>query len=146
MNTRAIYPVIPVRDLEANLRFYAPLLGLKTSFANDWYVSLVNEAGTAQLAFVAAGHPSIPSSYRSAPSGCIVTVEVAEVDPIWQRCVDGPIETVLELRDEPWGQRHFMVRDPEGLLVDVVQLIPPSPEFAAAYQGGTPAPECTPGA
>ena len=38
-------------------------------------------------------------------------------------------EIVYPLRDEVWGQRHFMAKDPNGLLVDVVQLIPPAPEF-----------------
>ena len=38
-----------------------------------------------------------------------------------------PIE--LSLRDEDWGQRHFMALDPNGLLVDVVQLIEASREF-----------------
>lgn len=28
-----------------------------------------------------------------------------------------------ELRDEEFGQRHFMVVDPDGLLVDVVETL-----------------------
>lgn len=33
---------------------------------------------------------------------------------------------MVELQDEEWGQRHFMMEDPTGLLVDVVEQIGPS--------------------
>ena len=34
---------------------------------------------------------------------------------------------------ERFGQRHFITADPNGVLIDVVTPIPPSPEFAALY-------------
>jgi uncharacterized glyoxalase superfamily protein PhnB len=30
-------------------------------------------------------------------------------------------EPDVDIRDEPWGQRHFMTRDPAGVWVDIVQ-------------------------
>ena len=45
----------------------------------------------------------------------------------------GPI--ALELRDEDFGQRHFIVSGPDGVLVDVITEIPPSAEFAEAFGG-----------
>jgi hypothetical protein len=41
----------------------------------------------------------------------------------------------VPLRDEAWGQRHFITEDPDGVLVDVVTVIPPGEEFAALYAG-----------
>jgi len=29
-----------------------------------------------------------------------------------------PIE--IELRDEPWGDRHFAIKDPNGIGIDIV--------------------------
>lgn len=53
--------------------------------------------------------------------GVWITLEVADADAEYRRlrALDAPIE--LELRDEPWGDRHFVVRDPNGIGVDVVQ-------------------------
>ncbi|MBD0256676.1 MAG: glyoxalase, partial [Cytophagales bacterium] len=34
-----------------------------------------------------------------------------------------PIE--VELRDEPWGDRHFAIVDPNGIGVDIVTYTPP---------------------
>lgn len=42
---------------------------------------------------------------------------------------------VYGLAEEPWGQRRFMVCDPSGILVDVVQQIEPAPGFWEKYTG-----------
>ncbi len=47
---------------------------------------------------------------------------------------------LLALRDEPFGQRHFITRDPNGVLIDVITPIEPSPEYAAQFAGASPAP------
>jgi hypothetical protein len=31
---------------------------------------------------------------------------------------------VLDLKSEKWGQRHFITKDPNGLLIDVIQNVP----------------------
>ncbi len=43
---------------------------------------------------------------------------------------DEGVQMALDLRDEPWGERHFAVTDPNGIPVNVSQLIPPSGEYA----------------
>lgn len=59
----------------------------------------------------------------------IVTLEFDDVDPLFARAQDAGLPVISEPRDEEWGQRHFITEDPSGLLVDVVQPIPPTPEF-----------------
>ena len=39
----------------------------------------------------------------------------------------------LDLRKEAWGQEHFIVSAPEGILVDVIKMIPPTDEFKDSY-------------
>ena len=36
------------------------------------------------------------------------------------------IEPDVDIKDEPWGQRHFMMRDPAGVWVDIVEQIDPT--------------------
>jgi hypothetical protein len=45
----------------------------------------------------------------------------------------------LVLRDEAFGQRHFIVRDPNGVLIDVIQPIAPDEAFLAQYAAGAAA-------
>ena len=37
-----------------------------------------------------------------------------------------------EVREEPWGSRHFNVKDPSGVLVQFTEEIPEAPEFKPA--------------
>ncbi|HWV76378.1 MAG TPA: VOC family protein [Isoptericola sp.] len=131
----SLYPVLAVSDVPGAARFYADLLGMTTTFTSDWYVSL--RSGAAELAVVDADHETIPEPARGArAAGLLVTVEVDDVDAVHARVLAaGGHDVLLPLRDEAFGQRHFIVAGPDGALVDVVTPIPPSAEFAALYAG-----------
>jgi hypothetical protein len=43
----------------------------------------------------------------------------------------------LPLRSEDFGQRHFITSDPNGVLIDVIKVIPPSAEYASQYDEET---------
>lgn len=130
----SLYPVLMTDDVARAGAFYADLLGLRETFAADWYVSLAApQDDNVQLAVVARDHGSIPDGFARAAAGMLVTVEVDDVDAVHARAVERGLPLHLPLRDEPWGQRHFITQDPDGVLVDVVTVIAPSPEFAARY-------------
>lgn len=133
MTTHAVYPVTMSEDPARTAAFYSELLGLEPSFTSEWYVSLAAPGGNPQFATVLRDHESIPTGFRTAPTGTLVTVEVESADAVRARAAALGARIELELRDEPWGQRHFIAVDPDGVLVDVVEPIAPSPEFAALY-------------
>ena len=39
----------------------------------------------------------------------------------------------MPLRDEAFGQRHFITADPNGVLIDVIKPIPPTAEYEAMF-------------
>lgn len=129
----SLYPVLMTDDVARAGAFYADLLGLRETFAADWYVSLAAADDNVQLAVVDRGHASIPDGFARAAAGMLVTVEVDDVDAVHARAAERGLPLHLPLRDEPWGQRHFITEDPDGVLVDVVTVIEPSPDFAAQY-------------
>ncbi|MFE5335956.1 VOC family protein [Isoptericola sp. NPDC056573] len=131
----SLYPVLAVSDVPSAARFYADLLGMTPTFSSDWYVSL--RSGAAELAVVDADHGTVPERARGTrAAGVLVTVEVDDVDAVHARVLaTGGHDVLLPLRDEEFGQRHFIVAGPDGALVDVVTPIPPSGEFAALYAG-----------
>lgn len=53
-----------------------------------------------------------------------ITVEVADVDAIHTKAVEQGFEVAYPLRDEEWGVRRFMLRDPSGTVVNVVSHLP----------------------
>ena len=67
---RSIFPVVAVEDIDACRDFYRDVLGLELVFECGWYTSLVVPGDhTNQIAFVLAGHPSVPNGYAPAAEG-----------------------------------------------------------------------------
>jgi catechol 2,3-dioxygenase-like lactoylglutathione lyase family enzyme len=140
MNVRAIYPVLMTDRVEESRRFYAELLDLDLAFDSDWFVQLISAGSDqAQMGMVASDHESIPAAFRAAGAGFLVTVEVEDVDSVYERAVSRGTPIKLSLRDEEWGQRHFIARDPNGIAVDVVKVIPVTSSEAAAHYTSPPA-------
>ena len=130
----SLFPDICSNAIEESKEFYVSLLGFEPVFAIDWYVQLRSPTDkNLQIAFVRQDHASVPAGFRHSPRGVIVTVEMDDVDAVYQTARRLRCEIVLELRDEVWGQRHFMVRDPNGLLLDLVQMIEPTREFLETH-------------
>ena len=65
--------------------------------------------------------------------GLIYDIEVEDVDAEFTRAKNADLPILLELRDEPFGQRHFITQDPNGVLIDIIKPISPSAEFLAQY-------------
>ncbi|MFH5227784.1 VOC family protein [Antrihabitans spumae] len=128
----SLYPVICASDVALSRDYYRDVLGMKVVFDSGWFVHLQDPANeTVQLGIVAREHDTVPVGYRTEPSGVLVTVEVDDTDAIHTRAVEHGLTIVMPLRSEEFGQRHFMTVDPDGLLVDVVTVIPFSEEQAA---------------
>ena len=127
---RSLFPDICSDDIARSRDFYVTLFGFEVAFEIEWYVQLRAPADpNLQLAFVQLGHDSVPAGFGERPRGVLVTIETEDVDALHERALSLGVEIVYTPRSEVWGQRHFMAKDPNGLLVDVVQLIPPASEF-----------------
>lgn len=131
MKLTSAYPVLMSHDVAGTVAFYRDHFGFEPTFAADWYVSL--RCGAWELAVVDAGHPTVPVSHRGpAAGGLLLNLEVDDVDAEYRRLVtDGPLHPLLDLRTEDFGQRHFIVAGPDGVLVDVITPVEPTPEYAA---------------
>ncbi|SDE05647.1 VOC family protein [Streptomyces prasinopilosus] len=135
--TTSFYPVICTPRLRECADFYTSLFGFETTFDNEWYVSLRRpEPPHYELALVDAAHETIPEAFRRPAQGVLLNLEVTDVDAEYARLVDGlGLKPELPLRSEDFGQRHFIVAAPDGVLVDVITPIAPSAEYAADYTG-----------
>jgi catechol 2,3-dioxygenase-like lactoylglutathione lyase family enzyme len=138
MELTSTYPVICTDKVEETATFYRTHLGYETTFAADWYVSLRRrDAPHQELALLDHRHETLPAPYRTPVRGLLLNYEVADVDAEYERLVRGAgLRPELELRSEDFGQRHFIVADPNGVLIDVITPIPPSGEFAEQYADG----------
>lgn len=131
MPLTSAYPVLMTRDVAATAAFYRTHFGFEVAFEADWYVSLAR--GRWELAVLDASHPTLPIGGRPA-SGVLINLEVDDVDAEYDRLVThGPLDALLPLRSEDFGQRHFIVTGPDDVLVDVITPIQPIEEFEAQF-------------
>jgi catechol 2,3-dioxygenase-like lactoylglutathione lyase family enzyme len=138
------YPVIATADVAAAHDFYARHLGFEATFVADWYVSLHRpDAPHYELALLDADHPTVPEGHRvPVRGGLILNFEVDDVDEEHRRLVgEAGLTELLPLRTEEFGQRHFIVEGPDGVMIDVITVVPATAEYADQYAAGHAPPE-----
>ncbi len=140
MQTTSFYPVILSQDVPAASAFFQRHFGFRPMYEADWYVHLQSRTDPGvNMAFVAQDHPTIPAPGRGRMGGVILNFEVEDVEAEYERLASAGLDVALALRDEDFGQRHFILAGPDGVLIDVIRPIPPSPDEVALY-----APEALP--
>ena len=91
--------------------FFVELLGFEVEMDIGWVVTVASPT-----------HPSVQVSIignhdMAAPG---ISVGVDNVDALHAKAVEQGFEIVYPLRDEEWGVRRFMLREPSGTVVNVV--------------------------
>ncbi|MEM8987585.1 MAG: VOC family protein [Pseudomonadota bacterium] len=134
MKCTQYYPVIQTNDVAATRAFYVDNFRFNMSFDADWYCHLQSrEDPKVNIAILKDDHETIPEEARGTISGLILNFEVEDVDVEFHRAKKGGLPIIKTLTDEAFGQRHFITRDPNGVLIDVIKPIPPSGEFSGNY-------------
>ncbi|MFG3128798.1 VOC family protein [Streptomyces tendae] len=115
MSIRRIVPNIHVEAEEqwnTSREFYG-LLGFEEVMDMGWVTTLASPSNpTAQI--------SLFTEERTAPVVPDLSVEVEDVDAVYEQVVASGAEIVREPRDEEWGVRRFFVRDPNGRVINVL--------------------------
>jgi len=108
--------------------FYQHVLQFGISFENDFYILMHTPDQQAQLAFLLPNHPGQQKLFQPAfgGEGAFITIEVPDADAEYKRIqlLNIPIE--ISIRNEPWGDRHFAIVDPNGIGIDFVTYSAPS--------------------
>lgn len=113
MTVRRVVPNIETGDAAGSRDFYAGLLGLDVGMDLGEVVTYVSPANPTAQVTVLTGDPSaavVPA----------LTVEVEDVDRVYADALRRGLEILHPLTDEPWGVRRFFVRDPNGVVVNVM--------------------------
>lgn len=134
MQTTSTYPVLLSADVTRCSAFYQRHFGFHPLYESDWYVHLQSRTDpNVNLGVVDGSHPTVPDVARGRTGGVILNFEVEDVDAEYQRLRGDGLEILLTLRDEDFGQRHFILRGPDDVMIDVIRPIPPSAGHAALY-------------
>jgi catechol 2,3-dioxygenase-like lactoylglutathione lyase family enzyme len=113
--------------LEESKAFYSENLGFGVTFENEFYLLLHTPNHEAEISFLLPNHPSQQPFFHKPflGQGMYLTIEVDDVDSIYNDIKKKGIPIKIEIRSEPWGDKHFAIEDPNGIGIDIVKYSPP---------------------
>ncbi len=122
----AMFPVMVTADLDAVKQFYESVFGFTAAFYDpSFYLHLVSPSTGAQLGFMLPNHETQPAFLQPLMSvdGYVISLEVKDAAQAYAQAMKLNLSIAMNLKEEVWGQIHFMLQDPAGFRVDVVQQI-----------------------
>jgi hypothetical protein len=91
--------------------FLTELLGFDVAMDLGWVMTLASPTNhSVQVNIIGNDDPSAPG----------ISIEVDDVDAIHARAVERGLEIAYPLRDEEWGVRRFMLREPSGTTLNIL--------------------------
>lgn len=120
----AMFPVMVTENLLQVKTFYETIFGFESVyFQEDFYLHLVSEKSGVQLGFLVPNHPTQPEFLHRLinPDGYVISLEVKDAAKAYEQAMKLDLAVSMPLKEEAWGQIHFMVEDPSGIKLDLVQ-------------------------
>lgn len=102
--------------------FFIDLFGFEVAMDMGWVVTIASPGNPSVQVTIVSGDD------MAAPG---ISVEVGDVDAVHARAVERGLEIAYPLRDEEWGVRRFMLREPSGTVVNVLSHLPQAGQDAA---------------
>ena len=120
-------PQLFVSDLATALDFYVGTLGFRAAFVHGdppFYAQVARDGGRLNLRTVDG--PVFDAGFRTREGDALsATLTLDDAEALFREFEAAGAAFHQTLRDEPWGARTFIVRDPDGNLI----------AFAAREQG-----------
>ncbi len=135
MNAQTIYKMkfnagIVTEKLSETKDFYTNILGFGVGFENEFYILMHTPDQSSEISFLKPNHPSQKPIFQSPfnGKGVYLTIEVEDVDTVYKELKEKGVVMEFGIRDEPWGDRHFAIIDPNGIGIDIVTYTIPEEE------------------
>lgn len=121
---RVIFNLV-AQDVAATADFYTSIVGMKRHFDSDWYIILTPDEGAVlELGIIAADSPiTPPQAVSNTPAGYL-TLVVEDVHVAYANATKLSADIIEIPTPMPYGQTRMLLRDPNGVTVDVSSLTP----------------------
>lgn len=110
-----------VEDVTASSSFLINHFGFREAMAADGFASLTRDDAGMNVIFLRRGLPTLPDDQRDDHAkGLILAFEVDDLEGELARLQAEGVTITMPLTAEEWGERAFQVRDPNGVIVQLV--------------------------
>jgi uncharacterized glyoxalase superfamily protein PhnB len=111
-------------DVPRITTFFSQAFGIAPKFENDMFAEFVLPSGFRLAFFKPVGASARTFRSSADRGGCALGITVTDVDEIY-RSLHGQTELGIELsgppKDHPWGEKSFLLTDPDGNRWEVTQ-------------------------
>jgi uncharacterized glyoxalase superfamily protein PhnB len=110
-----------VTDPAASSAFLSRHFGFHEQMAADGFASLTREDAGINVVFLRQGLATLPADQRDDhASGVILAFTVADLEGELARLEAAGVPITMPLTVEDWGERAFQVRDPNGVIIELL--------------------------
>ena len=110
-----------VDDVAASARFLTTHFGFAEEMSADGFVSLTRGDAGMNVVFLRRGMAMLPSDQRHDHArGLILAFVVDDLESELARLQAEGVTITMPLRSEEWGERAFQVRDPNDVIVELL--------------------------
>lgn len=110
-----------VEDVAASSAFLVRHFGFREEMAADGFASLTREDAGMNVIFLRRGLRSLPEDQRDDHvAGLILAFVVEDLEGELARLHAEGVTITMPLTSEEWGERAFQVRDPNGVIIQLV--------------------------
>jgi uncharacterized glyoxalase superfamily protein PhnB len=121
MNITASAVSLNVDDVPASAAFLVDHFGFRTEMAADGFASLTRGDVGMNVIFLRRGLATLPADQRDDHAcGLILALTVDDLEGELARLQSEGVGITMPLTSEEWGERAFQVRDPNGVVVQLV--------------------------
>jgi uncharacterized glyoxalase superfamily protein PhnB len=112
---------LTVDDVDASRDFLVDHFGFAVQMSADGFASLARDDVGANVVFLRRGLPTLPDDQRDEHArGLILAFVVEDLEGELARLEEEGVQVTMPLTVEDWGERAFQVRDPNGVIVQLV--------------------------
>jgi uncharacterized glyoxalase superfamily protein PhnB len=122
-----------VADVAASVRFLTTHFGFTEEMSADGFASLARDDAGMNVVFLRRGLDILPDDQRDDhATGLILAFEVEDLEGELARLQAEGVAITMPMRSEEWGERAFQVRDPNGVIVELLDWNAPGPDSSRA--------------
>jgi uncharacterized glyoxalase superfamily protein PhnB len=121
-----------VDDVAASSAFLVDHFGFAEQMAAVGFASLTREDAGMNVVFLRRGLETLPADQRDDHAqGLIIAFEVENLEGELARLEGEGVPITMPLTSEEWGERAFQVRDPNGVIIQLVDWNAPTGQVTA---------------
>ncbi|MFB8085042.1 VOC family protein [Streptomyces sp. NPDC055992] len=126
MNIIGSAVVVTVDDPALSARFFVSHLGFREVLVAQGATNLARDDAATDIVLRSSAGPDIPQRHPPTQVRAVVSFTVTGIHAEYERLRREGAPITLPLRMEPWGEWRLQLTDPNAVVVQLVEWIPPA--------------------